>query len=310
MSLFGTYIQESTEEVLEESYFTEYDFLTESFNTAFDEMEQFHNFITEKVDLKAGAKKVAAFIKSACAKLVKMIQALGAKIRELIGKIFNGSKEVKAAAEEAKKMTAKDKAVEMIKSTKVLSMSKALEMTIENVKGVDSLSFYSKSKSNSVDDNANGAIMVKFQQVDSRDKAIVEENPGNLAAIATAMEKSQTRLDSVRGKLEAIMKDGKKAEAKAKELEKLADQMYEVGIDQISGDRTDDNNQNQGMAKINASESLKKDVALLTAYVSGCNKVAGYVSEIEHNLVQDAMRIRGIKKTLGAKDSEGKAATA
>ena len=306
MSLFGSYIQESTEEVLEESYFTEYDFLTESFNTAFDEIEQFHQFLEEKVDVKAGAKKVAGFIKGAIAKLKKMIAALMSKIRELIGKIFNGSKEVKEAAEVAKK-TPHDKAVEMLKSTKILSMSKALEMTIENVKGVDSLHFYSKSKTNSVDDNANGAIMVKFKQIDTRDKAIEEETPGNLAAIGAAMQKSQSRLDSVKGKLEALMKDGKKAEAKATELEKLADQMYEVGLDQLGGDRTDENNQNQGMAKINASESLRKDVALLTAYVGGCNKIAGYVSEIEHNLVQNALRVKGITKNLGAKEKEATA---
>ncbi len=303
MSLFGSYIQESTE-VLEESYFTEYDFLTESFNTAFDEIEQFHNFLTEKVDVKAAGKKVATFIKGAVGKLKKMIAALMSRLRELIGKIFNNSKEVKAAAAEAKKMTAHDKAVEMIKSTVVLDMSKALEMTIENVKGVDALSFYSKSKTNSVDDNANGAIMVKFQQIDSEDKAIVEEKPGNLAAIGAAMEKSQLRLDSVRGKLEAIMKDGKKAEAKASELEKLANDLETVGAEQLGGDRTDENNMNQGNAKVAAADSLRKDVRLLADYVAGCNKIAGYVSKIEHNLNQNALRVKGINKNLGAKEDK------
>ncbi|MBR6289247.1 MAG: hypothetical protein IKR19_07930 [Acholeplasmatales bacterium] len=307
MSLFGSYIQESTEEVLEESYYTEYDFLTESFNTAYDEIEQFHSFVTEKVDVKEAGKKFAAFIKGAIAKLKKMIQSLGQKIRELVGKIFNGSKEVKEAAVEAKKSTVKDKSVEMIKTTKVLSMSKALEMTIENVKGVDALSFYSKSKTNSVDDNANGAIMVKFKEIDTEDKAIVEETPGNLAAIGAAMEKSQARIDSVRGKLEAIMKDGKKAEAKATELEKLANDLQEVGIDQLGGDRTDNENVAQGEGKLAAAQSLRKDVALLSAYVGGCNKVAGYVSKIEHNLVQDALRVKAIAKNIGAKSKEATA---
>lgn len=294
MSLFGTYIEESSVGFIDESYYQNYDYFSEAFERSFNEMESFYYLVSEKVDIKAGLNKFVKGIKAAVGKLIEMIRALLSKIKGFFSKLFSSEKEVDEAVKEAKQAqhvmsghpvseARSNKANSMIKTTVFIDLKPDALKAIYSIPSPKSMSLDFDKDSNV----ANNKIMTAFNTLSENEGKgntieLTATNIEGLAKHAMQVAKSLKGFQAQLKKLEGYQKD---AEAMAKEIDQKAAKLE----NQQLNDKKIDNKELQ---------KLQAQVKLLTAYEAGCSKVVKIFSKVSQDNINAAARLKMISKTI------------